>query len=611
MIRIILATLIGVGLVCVFPGTSHAQISQTTVGSCSPNVAGVTGTLQLFFKCDTLVVDKYIYKIDDRQAEVIATYFSITTTAVRNFLQELTGENVPPYQVPEKLARLASRIKNIEERVQSISVADELSSELTRLKMMLQDGNLDEAEKLAELLSQKSNSTNSELIKLLGDKIKIELVNGDLKFSRYKYDDAIPYFKRATVLTPPLLSSLYARARVSFAEALVLGTKNQSERDGAVAAAMASTEPLIQEEPTLRFRAVALKIMELRQTDLDGVVSLFETQIKPLLKRDDVSFTGYVEYCLACVGRAYIDAERPADALGVLEEAERIVKKTLLPDPLGLAAIYQNRFLAYMLLGKRIAGQQALDQAETVLREASPDELNPNFAWLYIDKAALVSGELSSQYRLRALEIADKLYPYNHGTITNILEIALDDGAATSAEIVGKIYKMYVANVQRTLGNEDSVEYIDAIANFGSTVASNGGYALSMTYFRKALGLAETKHAGSGSIAFAYFNAAQIVDDENRRNDKGSNFRSDEAELYYSRAIPLYNSEFGATDERTQQVRKQYIRYFASRGLSSDAWRLESDFAKTLETDSDPSKTKMISELKDWTKSLTEKRDRK
>jgi hypothetical protein len=128
-----------------------AQVTQSSIGTCSPNIANVTGTIRFTFSCDSLIVERYIYRIDDTQAGILATHYNVTVLAVRNFLQEMTGQNVPPYEVPQKLSELITRVKSLEERIKSISADSTLATDFSELRALLDNGNLDAAEQLEQI----------------------------------------------------------------------------------------------------------------------------------------------------------------------------------------------------------------------------------------------------------------------------------------------------------------------------------------------------------------------------------------------------------------------------------------------------------------------------
>lgn len=589
-----LAFVLAAKLAVAATGAAQAQITQSSVGACSPNIANVEGTVQLSFRCDSLIVDRYVYQIDDGKAGILASHYNITINAVRNFLQELTGENTPPYEMPHKLAALVTRIKGLEGRVQSISVTAELESDLAALKDLLNDGRLDAAEKLAERLSDKSNATDSELFKSLADKIKIQLANGELKAARFKYDEAAIYFKKAAAMAPNILALLHAQSRVLLAESLQFGTADRSDARRAIHEAVSATEGLVDEAPVLRFRALTVMIHNLG--DLDKIVTVFNTKVKPLLGKSGASFTGYFEYCYSCVAKAYINVQRYHDALSILLEGEALSKKMMLPDPVGLSAIYQNTWLAYALLGRRADAIAALDKSEALLRQVSPDELHPNFIHTLTARSAMADPEESLRLRIRAFEVAATVFPFKHNEYQNALGMVLGQERITSEQVVASVYEIHARNVGRVLGDTQPVAMADAIADFATHLAEGGAFAISLPYFRKAIDIGESKKASSGTIAIAYFLAAQIIDD-----DAGGS--AEEAERYYRKAIVLYEDNFGVMDTRTQDVRKKYLRFYASRKRPAEARRLLDEFKTKVRAGADKqAANRMIAELEKWAK---------
>jgi tetratricopeptide (TPR) repeat protein len=314
-----------------------------------------------------------------------------------------------------------------------------------------------------------------------------------------------------------------------------------------------------------------------------------------LLKRSGLNFAGYVEFCYACIARVYTDAKRFDDSLLILTEAEAITKDTLVPDPAGLAAIYYQMALAYGYTGRTAESRAALDKAEASLRDVAPNELHPNFVYIYILKSAFADKSTSLAYRLRALEIAEKAFPYKIGNFNNAMQILIGDVVDGEAESikVQVAYNLYAANVKRTIGDdEQSVEFIDAVASFALNLVRARAFGIAMPYLRTVINLTNSINFSSDDIAISYFMMAQLL---HSNPNEGSD---DETERYYGRAIELYEDQFGIKEGKTQDVRKKYIRFLLDRKRMRDAARLRDEFIERLRATRDDAVNGMVTELK-------------
>jgi tetratricopeptide (TPR) repeat protein len=575
--------------------TSDAQLSQSSTGVCSPNIANAAGPIRLSFSCDSIIVEKYIYKIDDAQASVISNYYNITAVALRNFLQELTGQNVPPYEAPQKLGELVVRIKSLQERLRSISVDVEFAQDLAKLQSLLDEGNLNAAETLGEQLISKSNEADRVVLQSLADRVKLQLVTGDIKLFRFKYDEAVPFYRKASTMSPPMLGRFHAQPRISLGWALFLGHGKRDEAKQAAREAISATESLLDDQQGLKLQALTLMIHILvGENDLDQIITIFRNKVKPLLATQQIGSSAIsIGTCYACVAKAYINAKRYHDALDILREGEALNKKMLAPDPFAFAAIYQNMWMAYSFLRDRANASAALDNAEALLSQVVPNEIHPAFVPLYHGKAALAANdkELLVRYTRRAFEIASKIYAYDHGIYQNALNIALQEAKGNSTNIK-IVYEIHMTNVKRIVEDNASVIIVDQTAEFAIELAQVGAWNEAVPYFRDVLASSETRHLRSKSIASTYFAMAQLIAENSRHGT------AEEAEQYYREAISLYDEFYPIDATEPQDVRMQFLRFYLKRNRKVEAQRLFAEFTRQLGTGDNKAKTgSMILEL--------------
>jgi tetratricopeptide (TPR) repeat protein len=575
------------------------------IAHCSPDTSMSAGTTGYVFKCDRPAVDGVVYVVNDMEASALSTYYGISNTVLHNILSELGERKVQPHEVHDQLKHSINHTKALELRLAGVRVdGQQIEARWSELLRLVQEGNLSDADLLFEEIRQLAGSERSAIFKGARDPVLVDIAHADLKALRHDYDGAAKIYQKAVVELPATELPLTPEVKVSLAEALARGSADQATADKAIGEAVAATEPLSKIEPVLRMRALREYMTRLVETKkLKQATSVFESQIKPLFQLPGVAYTSEALFCYACVGRAYINAKLYDEALTILTEGEALTQKLSEPNPEGLSAIYQNTWLALMMQGRRAEAKQALDKSESMLRQAAPNEMHPNFVQTYLSKSVhATTNEETLKFTKRAFIIATEVYTPTNGQYNTALSMMGKAAAAVIAEQptatersaaladLDETYRLHQKKIAAYYGQDGWQQLAEGSAWFGQFTVSVDTRA-ALRYYKQCAELAVSHAVRSPGAAYCLFNAAQLVE-----SAKLGTFA--EAEPLYSAALEMYNEVIGVDSPQTQDVRIKFVKAYLGAKQPVKAEQLAKLLADRLTAEADfPRRAAYIKDL--------------
>lgn len=586
-----------------FAAAQTASGSISTIGSCSPVVASTAGNVAIDIKCPTTVVTNFSYQVDSNVAQSIAAHFNVTDIAINNFFRQINEENVPPYQVAQRLETLAIEINRLRKDLATISVSGSSSELWSKTKKALDDGDIGKAIDLQQRLVHTSAQAVDSAFSTILDNVRVKRSLGELYKLTYKYDDAVNEFQQAVEMLPPRFNFETARLKMLLAEALYLAGKNEKLRTAALDAVSAA-EPIQSLDPEIYLRALGTLLrVRLASDDPQGALTIFSTKIEPLLGNKDLLGSNWAVFCFSCAGKAFIDLHDYEGARKVLEDGLIFANKRVVPDTVSLASIYLNLSVAYDGLDQEAKASQNLNASKKLFVAAFPDENIPDLAYVYVNQARRTTKakEKEEAYE-RAFGIVARTLPYTNDTYANVLGYALSDKpeqlqiGATSVATIGEelsdkfyeaLYDQHMRNVRSLTQDREKIGR--ASVDFAASIATSNSGARSIPFYEKTIALYSDGGTGE-SLAMAQFEGAEMLEDAPGSDSK-------KVENYYKLALQNFSSLSGIAGEDAQHVRLKLVAFYLKHSNRNAAQAVVQTFERSISTASAGAKRE-LAELK-------------
>jgi tetratricopeptide (TPR) repeat protein len=587
-----------------------APADVITSGACSPIVTS-RGPTWINIACPQSVSTHYVYAVDGAATGALAQHFAISEVAVQNLFKQINGENVPPYLIPERLQQLVTEIKRGRAELEAVAVAE--ATETLRVKALraLEDGRIDDALALhREMIERFADEEARTVAKLIGF-ARVHRGAGELYMVKYEYATAVAMFEKAAGLLPGAAALERARALTLWADAFDLSSGDHAHSLRLAREAASAAAAFADADPELYLRALNVEMRAMIDNhDPDGAIHLFETDIGPLLDRDQLRASAWSIFCFACAGASLIDAGDYAGAVRVLERGAAYGRGQVAPDRVALAKIYGNLAVAYTHTGHGDKAPEALGRAKEMLLAAFPDENHPDFADIYVSEGFDSSStEERARLFLHAFTIVSRILPYTNANYQSILHDVVaanaagvvvedDEHRSSVVQVAGfdpgpdyfdALYAVHLENVRRILGDDRESTAKESL-QFAALLDAVGRHAQGLRYFARTVALYPAGSTGE-TLGDASYNAAQTM----RRYGIGSDT---EIEQGYKRALAAYVHVSGAMSPNSCDARLRLVEFLAARHRGEEASKLIDDFARATQAAADPAVRDHLAELR-------------
>lgn len=577
---------------------THSAAAETTstTGTCSPIAVNKGGITSIEVKCPTQVLSNVTYQLDDATANALAAHFALSNEAIINFFKKLNDENVPPYELAQRLNSLVVEVKRLRAQLATISVNPNSQAIWNQAVSALEQGRIDDAIALHLDLVKLSTKNVQAAFATLVDAVRVQRSLGDLYMLTYRYDDAAEIYRSAVLLLPTQFAVEIARLKTDYADAVLLGTGKLDQVLSSSQEALLATKSIEDTDPETRLKAlgIALRVLISRQRASDAM-GLFKTSIDPLLKKPELAGSSWATFCISCAGSALIKLEDYQGAITLLEAGLEFSNKQIAPDKVALAGIYFNLSHAYRQANKADQAPVALQKAKTLLTEAFPDERHPDLVQIYLELANRTD-ETEEQEKaiLRAFELNAGIFPYTQDTYEQTLKDVLEKrsfrlpipgnvtiGTELSSDTISKLYDIHMANVKRF--SKDLEPQAEASNHFAFLLAENDRSDEAVESFQKTVSLYPEASIGR-SAGVARYNIGRFMfyrggDDTN-------------IELNFKEALRNYNQALGNMSTESSDVRGSLIQFYVSRSRKKDAEKVIADFVSSVSIKPTPSEVR-------------------
>jgi tetratricopeptide (TPR) repeat protein len=570
----------------------EASDSATTTGACSPIVLDHGGTTSISFgSCTTHITANYTYTLDAATTAALAQHYGVTETAVVNFFQQINGEQLRPYEIPQRLDALVRDVKRLREELSKVSIWEDTKPLWQQAVQALDDGKIDLAIQLYQQIVDQSQPATRQAMEALLTVARATRSIGELQVAKRQYKQAAAQFESAFNILPPIQKFERARLATLWADAEELNESDPATTLKRADFAVSLTTEVADQLPEWQLRAILVKIRALlASVKPDAALQLFDEKAVPLLENPSLQESAVSLFCFACAGAALIDERNYEQAITILEKGIHYSSHQVSPDNQMMGITYLNLSSAYAALKNRDKEVEAVKLSRHYLGLAQPDEMLPDFAFLFVNEAHLAasSDEKEKDY-LRAIDIVSRLLPYDNEIYRDILVDVIDAGPDVinfgagpirvgdfepSENYYEKIIHIQLKNmVALTTSPESQAASFDAIGNF---LASKHKYDISLKFFRAALDI-YTGKVPDRELAVASFNYANIL-------ARALHGDPDDAESHYEQALKLYIQFEGNLSEHAVDTRAVLFAFYVNRGKIDAARKLVDDYEQSIKT---------------------------